>query len=207
MDNFCPLCMDEEPEVISILQCGHKICLRCVSGFLFLYDFPKKCPMCREVTHMILIARSSEANQENFLSKNFGVEMKEAHLTPLNPTLKKIIALPDPWIFQSEAAVVIRKCDIKILLKEIIEMYSKCPLCDYQNLSFDCLKKHLLNKHKMLTCDLCPSPSEIFPKYFTFYNKKSLEEHKDIEHLLPNDYFNIRLNEVMEKNMEIVLFD
>ena len=209
MDNLCPLCLDENPEVISIFQCSHKICYKCISGFLFLYDFPKKCPICRETVYIILIARSSEANQEDFLAKTLKVAPKTAHLTPLGPSLMKIIALPDLEFFHLQAAVIIRRCDMNILLKEIIEIYSKCPLCNFRDLSFGYLENHIFHKHQMLRCNQCPRPSEIYPKYFTFYDEEALTEHKIIYHILPDDdcFNTYYVREVLMKNMSIVLFD
>ena len=213
MGTFCCLCLSEDLMFISLFQCNHYVCNNCISGFLCISEFPKKCPICKEVVMLILLAPSSEATQQSFLFQTYGCEPKEAHLNPIKPTLQKIIILPDISNSPSRAAVVIRRTDLSILCQTIFDIFNKCPLCDFTDLSHLHLRSHIRICHELKICSSCPRPKIISPKFFTVYDSMELSDHKREKHSSYSNEsreivkrFNNSLYEISKSNEELQTF-
>ena len=211
MGTFCCLCLSEDLMFISLFQCNHYVCNNCISRFLCISEFPKKCPICKEVVMLILLAPSSEATQQSFLFQTYGCEPKEAHLNPIKPTLQKIIILPDISNSPSRAAVIIRRIDLSILSKTILDIFYKCPLCDFTGLSLPYLSAHIERCHDLKTCSFCPTSNS--PKFFTVYDNIELRKHKIGKHSIfssePREIverFYNTLYEISKSNEELRLF-
>ena len=210
MDSFCSLCLSQNLRFISLFQCNHYICNNCISGFLYISEFPKKCPICRKAVMLILLAPSPEATQRSFLFQTYGCEPKEAHLNPIKPSLKKIIILPDISNSPSRAAVIIRRIDLSILTKTILDIFYKCPLCDFADFSHLHLSAHMRRCHELKTCSICPTRN--LPKFFTVYDNMELRKHKIGKHSSfsnePREIverFNNSLYEISRSNEELRL--
>ena len=183
----CPICLTEE-KTLMVFQCSHYICYQCLPGFIFIDDFPKKCPMCREDVFLLLITDSSELDIGSVLITTYGPLPKIAQYNPKPDHLQVVLWLPNFSSRVGYSAVLRRKTTDNKVLYEVLKSLRSCPLCRTETRDMNYLLTHIEASHNCYFCRWCPIPPVISPAFYSVYNSTSYQNHLSTYHSLQNIY-------------------
>ena len=195
----CPICLNDEIDYLCIFQCSHYVCSNCISGFLFLNNDSRTCPLCRKPVHLILIMTAEDIPKSGIKEFIFGIYgnfPQNAHKRLIPTSLREVLKLPNlnyKDIF-AISSVLIRTCDRVKIARSVLDSLSKCPICSFRDMAVETMLNHLNDQHDMYICMECYSPRLTLPFYYQAFSLIDyMFKHLHLFHENRNNFSNVFL--------------